>query len=37
MSRTSSGTKVSLSISKKPFIIPWSVIESKLDEEVRKW
>jgi hypothetical protein len=37
MSRTPSGTEIALTISKKPFIIPWSIIESKLDEEARNW
>jgi len=29
--------EVSLKIDKKPFIVPWSMIESKIDSEVKKW
>jgi outer membrane receptor for ferrienterochelin and colicin len=28
---------VTLKIDKKPFYVPWSMIESKIDSEVKKW
>ena len=37
MSVSSSGTKVTLEITRKPFIVPWSIIQSKLDSEAMNW
>lgn len=30
-------SRISLSIDKKPAFVPWSLIENKLEEEVKKW
>jgi len=30
-------SQISLSIDKKPAFVPWSLIENKLEEEVKKW
>ena len=29
--------QISLSIDKKPAFVPWSLIENKLEEQVKKW
>ncbi len=37
MSETASCTELSLTFTKKPFIIPWGVIESKMNAETKNW
>jgi hypothetical protein len=31
------GDQISLTFDKKPAFVPWSLIESKLEEQVKKW
>jgi len=31
------GSQISLSIDKKPAFVPWSLVENKLAEQVKKW
>jgi hypothetical protein len=31
------GDRISLTFDKKPAFVPWSLIESKLSEQVKKW
>jgi hypothetical protein len=37
LTRESTGTRISLTITKKPFIVPWGMIESAIEKEIRKW
>ena len=31
------GDRISLTFDKKPAFVPWSLIENKLEEQVKKW
>lgn len=37
ITESSAGTEVSLTIDKKPWPIPWGLIESKIDSEAKNW
>lgn len=37
MSESSSGTELSITVNKKPFILPWMGISSMLDLKIREW
>jgi len=34
---TIDGDRISLTFDKKPAFVPWSLIENKLEEQVKKW
>ena len=37
MHKKGAANKVDITITKKPWLIPWSLIESKLSEQAREW
>ncbi len=37
LTQGSDGTRLTLTITKKPFIVPWGMIESAIEKEARKW
>jgi hypothetical protein len=37
LTQGSDGTRLALTITKKPFIVPWAMIESAIEKEAQKW
>ncbi len=37
LTQSSEGTRLTLTITKKPFIVPWGMIESTIEKEAQKW